>query len=95
MKPEIKNELLVKTCPNAQALSISIATQRALNWIATEGKKYTENGSYFAESLLKRELPANTVLLVSECFGTLEVKRYLENPNYEEINSIKVLGKKS
>ena len=82
-KPEMKNEVVVNLCPNPEALSIHIATPRALEWIRKESKKYTSDGTHEMR-METQATPCWTVLTVSPCFDIKDVKKYLENPQFEK-----------
>jgi len=89
-KPTLKNELVVSQFADAHILDIDIATERALNWIRKESKRYISKHKAFW-SQFSNELPISVTLIVSPCFDIKEVKTYLENPDYENIPTHKTI----
>ncbi len=83
MKPTFKNEIIVEECPNPAALSIEVATKRALEWVIKEAPAFTSDSTLI--NILKGKVaPTSATLLVSPCFDTQEVKEYLGKPVYEK-----------
>ena len=89
-KPKIVYEILVENIIDTRVLIIYVATQRALDWIIKEGPKYSEDKLFY--HLIKNQSPPyRATLVVSPCFNVDEVKEYLENPDFENIEPIKLV----
>ena len=75
--PLPRHELVLSRCPNPRAISVSIASQRALDWVIS--------CSCYFDSLLSILLPRNTPLpatataFVHECYDPDEVFKYVAN----------------
>ena len=67
---------------------IPYPNQKIVEWIKKEACKYSDDGIFKIMMDGKMDIPANTVLTVSPCFDIEDVKKYLENPNYENFKML-------
>ena len=76
--PLVKQELVLRKCPNPRAIAACVATSRAMEWIFKNRCCY-DGVTLCSLDFFKSRLPADLCLIVPECYDFDEVFEYLNS----------------